>query len=126
MEKLKNIPINIWDDFKYSDGTYAYIENHDISHDVQEKCLNILYDFLLTNHIISLENMKLIFYDSKSRYDDNTIKRNIEYYGEDFFYKRWQINLKKISQSKLRFIIDQLQVANIMYNNIPFKIYSES
>lgn len=129
-----NIPINIWDDF-YEDNfvpeneiqqTYAYVEDSDIPHEIQEQYLKFLLNFIQSNIDLNDCKMSLEFHDSKNDYDNETVERCINHYGENFFYKRWEIKFKGITHEQLDKLVEELRKANLRFNELPFNIYSES
>ena len=131
---MKKININIWDDF-YEDGyvpeneiqeTYAYIEDNNISDEIKKECLTILFDNIKNKQILSNVDILLEFHDYKNNYKTETVKRCLETYGDDFFIKRWEIKLKNINHKQLDILIEELNNEELMYNSIPFNIYSES
>lgn len=75
MEKIKSIPINIWDDY-YDDGyvpegekqeTYLYVEDSDLSLEFRKNCLDNLIQFIKIN-VSSEVKVFEYFYDSKIKY----------------------------------------------------------
>ncbi len=134
MNNIERIPINIWDDF-YEDGyvpeneiqeTYAYVEDTDIPHDIRKECLEILLNSIKVNNYLPNVEMTLEWHDTINDYDKESVKRCIEAYGENFFFKRWEIKFKNITHEMLYELVEILDKNSLTYNNIPFEIYSES
>lgn len=132
--KEPRIPINIWDDY-YEDGyvpkgkiqeTYAYVEDYDISHELHEKYLNILFNYIQKNLTLNKVDIKLEFHDTKNDYDSKTVEKCIKEYGEKFFFKRWEIQFKNLTHKRLWKLVDELNEAKLSIDGISFDIYSES
>ncbi|MFM2393090.1 MAG: hypothetical protein RLZZ546_1072 [Bacteroidota bacterium] len=128
------IPINIWDDF-YEDGyvpegkiqeTYAYVEDTDIPHEKRKEYLSMLVEHILFNNLLPNTEVKLDFHDTKNDYDEERIKKGIEMYGEDFFFKRWEIKFKNLSHADLNALMKSLKTDVLAHDDILLDIYSES
>jgi hypothetical protein len=134
MKNLKQIPINIWDDFHDDEyvpegkiqETFAYVEDYDIPDNNHKEILQIMLDYIKLNITLKDVELDLIFYDSKNGDDEETVKKCIEVYGEKFFYKRYEIKFKYLTHEQLDMLVKELNKANLIYNDIPFYIYSES
>jgi hypothetical protein len=132
-EELNNdkayISVNIWDDF-YDDGyvpdgeiqeTYAYIEDDNLTDNVQKECLALLIKYIKKTTLFPNDDIELSFYDSAKVYP-NLVGTEHEY----CLYKRWQIQFKSLTHSKLDDLVEQLNKASIHHAGVSLKIYSES
>lgn len=117
---IKEIPINIWDDYK--DGsdkinanviepeeTYAYVEAGELSPKYQKKALDLVAEFMKANNI------------------DATVvkvKKTVELDGVGW---RWEVKILGMSQEKRRNIVAALKRAKLVIDDgTPLNIYSES
>ncbi len=130
MEKLKYIPINIWDDF-YDDGhvpegekleTYIYVENTDIPQEKRKEYLEVLLDYINKN--LNTEGVKLWmeFYESIKKYPNLVGIPG----AEMMFFDRWEIRLEGLTHERLHEWMKILNNVDINVDGIPFNIYSES
>ena len=126
MEKKKEIPINIWDDF-YDDGyvpdaeiqeTFMYVESDMYSLEEQHKILRIIGNALIMYYLPMNVQMKLEFYDSKTKYP------NLD---EIYQSQRWKIVFKHLTHKQLDKMLTDLQNSDLTYQDgTPFKFYSQS
>lgn len=145
-EVIKNnvIGINIWDDyFGDEDGdedditndydsseieeynnTYAYVESGDKGE--EESILQSLCDYIKDSNLLPDSELSVVFYDSETKYSEETIQRCKQENGENFFYKRFQIMFKNLSHTKREILVEKLQEIEFIYNDYTLKIYSES
>lgn len=130
MEKLKNIPINIWDDF-YDDGyvpegekseTYIYVEDSNIPQEKRKEYLEVFLDYINKN--LNTDGIKLWMelYESRKKYPN--LVGNPE--AEKMFFDRWEIRLECITHERLDEWMPILKNVDIKVDGIPFRIYSES
>jgi hypothetical protein len=131
MKNEKCFPINIWDDY-YEDGyipdgeiqeSYIYVEDSDISLDKRKEVLEHLMKYIET-YFISVNadtKMYLYFYDSKVKYP-----KLIGEEHEWMHFKRWEIKLEKFSHDLRYDLLEHLISLNLMIDDIPLHIYSES
>lgn len=130
MEKLKNIPINIWDDF-YDDGyvpegekseTYIYVEDSNIPQEKRKEYLEVFLDYINKN--LNTDGIKLWMelYESRKKYPN--LVGNPE--AEKMFFDRWEIRLECITHERLDEWMTILKNVDIKVDGIPFRIYSES
>ena len=133
-KKIKQIDINIWDDF-YDDNksiynneienniqtTFAYVEMNNIPNIENQKILSKLINVILENSLLSKNiDMELSFYDSSTKYPILVLE------NQNFLYKRWQIEFKNITHEILDKLIEDLKKMDIFFNEVKFNIYSES
>lgn len=132
--KKEIIPINIWDDF-YDDGyepegeiqeTYIYVEDYDIPHEKCKEYLEILLNYMKNNLTLEGVELNLLYHDTINDYPEENVKRCIETYGESFFFKRYEINVKYLTHERLDILVNELNVAKLSVDNMLFDIYSES
>lgn len=132
IEEEKYFPINIWDDF-YDDGyvpegekleTYIYVEDSSVSHEKIKQCLELLLDYI--NQNLNTEGLKLWmeFYEPKKKYPN--LIGNSE--AEKIFFSgnRWEIKLEGLTHKRLDEWMKSLENANLLVDDIPLLIYSES
>lgn len=113
-EKIKNIPINIWDDFADDDSaedgeiqeTFAYVEDDSIHQDDARKFLDAVYDYMV-------DYLKI---------KDDRVEVEVKFSLMD----RWQIEFKNLTHKRLDRLVKELNKASFEFEGIPFKIYSES
>jgi hypothetical protein len=129
---LKEIPINIWDDYlddedyKISDEakldrmknvekalgefeTYAYVESDEISVDIQKKALTLIGEYMKANNY----NVELIKKEKPKDYME--------------IGWRYQLNIKGLSHENREKLVKDLEKMNLKINgDIPLRIYSES
>ena len=110
---MKTIPINIWDDYEDGKDTYAYIED-----DTPEEICEYILKYIAWNvkEKLGIEN-KVEYYDSKALYPDA---------NHDSHFTRYQITLYNLSHEKLQWLVIQLNLESITFDNIPLQFYSES
>jgi len=133
IEEEKYFPINIWDDF-YDEGyvpegekleTYIYVEDSSVSHEKRKQCLELLLDYI--NQNLNTEGLKLWmeFYESyESRKKYPNLVGNPE--AEKMFFDRWEIKLEGLTHKRLHEWMKSLENANLLVDDIPLLIYSES
>ena len=135
MRKDIKIHINIWDDY-YDDAypgeiqklqeTYAYVEESNISHEKCKEYLNVMLNYIQKNLVLNGVEMKLEFHDTKNDYKPELVEKAIKEYGENFFFKRWEIKFKHLTHERREELVEELKEANLSSYSIPFSIYSES
>lgn len=111
MYAIKQIPINIWDDFYEDDfvpegekqETHIYVEDCDIPKVNQKEYLEVLLEYINKN------------------LDTNGVILTIE-----TVYEEWQIKVEGLTHAKLYEWMEVLGSADIKVDGIPFSIYSES
>ena len=133
-KKIKQININIWDDF-YDDNksiynneienniqtTFAYVETSNIPNIENQKILSKLINVILENSLLPKDvDMELSFYDASTKYPILVLE------NQNFLYKRWQIEFKNITHEILDKLIEDLKKIDIFFNEVKFNIYSES
>lgn len=133
-KKIKQIDINIWDDF-YDDNksiynnetenniqtTFAYVETSNIPNIENQKILSKLINVILENSLLPKDvDMELSFYDASTKYPILVLE------NQNFLYKRWQIEFKNITHEILDKLIEDLKKIDIFFNEVKFNIYSES
>lgn len=116
MKKLKEIPVNIWDDY-YEDGyvpdgeiqkTSIYIEEYDyLSSNKHKEYLEFLLNYIKEN--INIENV-----------DFNSL---ICKEGEDTIYR---IEVKHLTHTNRLYLLNKLREGNLEMDNLKFNFYSES
>lgn len=138
MENLKEIHINIWDDF-YDDGyipegkkqeTYIYVEENekDITHENQKRCLDVLLKYINENLNINGVKIWMEYYDSRIKYPDINEVDNPVFMKQhpNFHFCRWEIKIEDLTHERLYEWMSKLEEANLSIDGIPFNIYSES
>jgi len=120
--ELNKIPVNIWDDY-YDDGyvpkgevqkTYVYVEEPEISNDDEKKYLKYILTYIEINKLLS---SNVVMY---------LAKRNGKVFDNIVFADRWEINFIHFTHKEREKLLKNLQDANLSYDGIPFKFYSES
>ena len=138
--KKNVIGINIWDDYSGDEdgiindydsseiedynNTYAYVESGGESE--EESILQSLCDYIKDSNLLPDSELSVVFYDSETKYSEETIQRCKREYGESFFYKRFQIMFKNLSHTKREILVKKLQEIEFIYNDYTLKIYSGS
>jgi hypothetical protein len=128
MGKIEKILINIWDDF-YDDSyvpkgekqeTYIYVEE-DFPQEKKKEYLEYLLKYM--NEKLSLKGVKIWMehYDSKKKYPELIGTEH-----EWCLFERWEIKVENLTHKRLEKLVDELNDANLMIDNLPFHIYSES
>jgi len=135
MTELETIPVNIRDDF-YDDDfvpegkiqeTYAYVEEYDeISEDEKSGILKLIEEYISKNVELEGVEIKTIFHDTKDDYDEETVKKCTEVFGENFFFKRWEITFKHLTHEKLAFLLEKLENSGLEFGGKKIDFYSES
>jgi len=134
------IGINIWDDYSGDEdgiindydsseiedynNTYAYVESG--GEGEEESILQSLCDYIKDSNLLPDSELSVVFYDSETKYSEETIQRCKREYGESFFYKRFQIMFKNLSHTKREILVEKLQEIEFIYNDYTLEIYSES
>ena len=126
---MESYPINIWDDYYEDDyvpvgekqETYIYVEDSEIPLEERKKVLEYLLNYI--NNNLKLEGVKLFlfFYDSKLKYPTLIGTEN-----EWCLFERWEIRVKNLTHERRHKLVEELELAKLSLNNIPFHIYSES
>lgn len=141
MTTKKNvIGINIWDDYSGDEegiindydsceieeynNTYAYVESG--GEGEEESILQSLCDYIKDSNLLPDSELSVVFHDSETKYSEETIQRCKQEYGENFFYKRFQIMFKNLSHTKREILVKKLQTIEFIYNDYTLDIYSES
>lgn len=123
MEKLKNYPVNIWDDYNDNDpkGAYAYVENPRLPKEqtkiVLEK-LKLVFDKLLLNTEVKT---RIEFYDSKTKYPDLADLDTVNY-----FIQRWEIKFENLTHELRESLVNSYEKNPIYMDDILIRVYSES
>jgi hypothetical protein len=138
MENLKEIHINIWDDF-YDDGyipeekkqeSYIYVEEDekDITHEKQKECLEVLLKYINENLNVSGVKIWMKYYDSRIKYPKINEVDNPQFMKEypNFNFCRWEIRIEDLTHERLDEWMGKLEEVNLSVDDIPFNIYSES
>lgn len=138
MENLKEVHINIWDDF-YDDGyipegekqeTYIYVEEdeNDITHEKQKECLEVLLKHINENLNVSGLKIWMKYYDSRIEYPMINEVDNPQFMKEfpNFHFCRWEIKIEDLTHERLDEWISKLEEVNLSVDGVPFNIYSES
>jgi hypothetical protein len=129
LEEEKSIPINIWDDF-WEDGyvpdgeiqeTYAYVEDSEIPQEDRKVYLDFLMNHLKTKEFLSNVDMQLTFYRSREEYPSLV---GTEY--ESMLFERWEIRFKHLTHKDIHKILEELESQELVLNNHPIRVYSES
>jgi len=129
---LKDIPINIWDDYlddedyKMSDEakldriknvekvlgefeTYAYVESDEVSVDIQKKALALVGDYMKANNY----NVELVKKEKPKDYME--------------IGWQYQLKIKGLSHENREKLVKDLKKMNLKVNgDVPLRIYSES
>ncbi len=129
---LKDIPINIWDDYlddedyKMSDEakldriknvekvlgefeTYAYVESDEVSVDIQKKALTLVGDYMKANNY----NVELVKKEKPKDYME--------------IGWQYQLKIKGLSHENREKLVKDLGKMNLKVNgDVPLRIYSES
>jgi len=130
LKNLKNIPINIWDDF-YDDGyvpegekleTYIYVEDTDISQEKRKKYLETLLEYINKNLNTDGVKLWLELYESRKKYPN--LVGNPE--AEKMFFDRWEIKVEGLTHRRLHEWMKVLENVHIEADGLPFYIYSSS
>ena len=119
------IPINIWDDYP-DDGyvpegriqeTYMYVEEYTLPHDSCKKYLQRVLDYMNGN--LQLDGVKvwLKYYDSRTKYPT---------LDEMYQYERWEVRFEHLTHERREKLVEELRVAELSGDGLPFRIYSES
>lgn len=126
---MESYPINIWDDYYEDDyvpvgekqETYIYVEDSEIPLEERKKVLEYLLNYI--NNNLKLEGVKLFlfFYDSKLKYPTLIGTEN-----EWCLFERWEIRVENLTHERRHKLVEELELAKLSLNNIPFHIYSES
>ena len=129
-QNLRNIPINIWDDF-YDDGyvpegekleTYIYVEDTDIPQEKRKKYLEILLEYINKNLNTDGVKLWLELYESRKKYPN--LVGNPE--AEKMFFDRWEIKVEGLTHRRLDTWMKVLENVHIESDGVPFYIYSSS
>jgi hypothetical protein len=129
MEKLEQIPINIWDDF-YEDGdvpegetleTYIYVEDNNMPQEKRKEYLEVLLDYINKNLDTSGIKLWIELFESRKKYPSLIGTEN-----EWMLFDRWEIKLEGLTHERLDKWMITLKNVDIKVDNIPFHIYSES
>src|SRR5690606_20306911 len=101
--------------------TYIYVEDSDISQEDQKKYLEFLYNYLTNN--VKLDGVKLwiTYYDSKLKYPELVGSEH-----EWCLFERWEIRVEHLTHERRYELVEELEAANLIVDNIPLYIYSES
>ncbi len=137
-DKLKQIGINIWDDF-YDDGyvpegkkqeTFIYVEeaDEDISQEKKKECLEVLLKYITENLNVGDVKIWLERYDSRNKYphfneNDNPLFMKL---NPGFHFSRWELRLDGLTHERLDEWMDHLDKVPLSLDDTPFRIYSES
>jgi len=129
MKKHISFPINIWDDY-YEDGyvpegekqeTYMYVETDEVTLEQKKNILEHILSYINNNLKLNGVKTSLIFYDSKIKYPTLV---GSEY--EWCLFERWEVRFENLTHKRLFKLLDELTSANLMVDNTPLNIYSES
>ena len=130
MDKLKFIPINIWDDF-YDDGsapkgeeleTYIYVEDNGISQEECKEYLEVLLGYINKNLNIDGVKLWIELYESQKKYPNLALLPDTE----SLVFDRWEIRIEGLTHKRLGQWMGILEHADIKVDGIPFNIYSGS
>jgi len=130
LTNIKNIPINIWDDF-YDDGyapegekleTYIYVEDTDIPQENCKKYLEILLEYINKNLNTDGVKLWLELYESRKKYPN--LVGNPD--AEKMFFDRWEIKVEGLTHRRLDAWMKVLENVHIESDGVPFYIYSSS
>jgi len=102
------------------------VEDSDISHEISKECLEILLKHIESNVELNGVEVWLEFHDTRNDFDHETVVRCIEDYGENFFFKRWEVKFEHLTHKQLDVLVEKLKNTALSYNNVLFDIYSES
>jgi len=130
LTNIKNIPINIWDDF-YDDGyapegekleTYIYVEDTDILQEKTKEYLEILLEYINKNLNTDGVKLWLELYESRKKYPN--LVGNPD--AEKMFFDRWEIKVEGLTHRRLDAWMKVLENVHIESDGVPFYIYSSS
>jgi hypothetical protein len=124
MKNLRRIPINIWDD--YGLDTHAFVEDTSIPLDNTKEILDIVINFANQLNLVDIK-MWIELDDPLGKFAKNNPNADLAdpLYAK-IFPPKWKLNFENLTDAKRDKLLNELNLAGLSYNNIPFEFYSES